>query len=52
MKTHDAVHARSIADPEGFWREQAVLVDWHAPFTRVLDYSRPSTNQRANGGRE
>jgi len=41
MKTHDAVHARSIADPEGFWREQAVLVDWHAPFTRVLDYSRP-----------
>jgi propionyl-CoA synthetase len=41
MKTHDAVHARSIEDPEGFWREQAVLVDWHAPFTRVLDYSRP-----------
>jgi propionyl-CoA synthetase len=41
MKTHDEVHARSIADPEGFWREQAVLVDWHAPFTRVLDYSRP-----------
>jgi propionyl-CoA synthetase len=41
MKTHAAVHARSIADPEGFWREQAVLVDWHAPFTQVLDYSRP-----------
>jgi len=41
MKTHDEVHARSIADPEGFWREQAVLVDWHAPFTQVLDYSRP-----------
>ena len=41
MKTHDEVHARSIADPDGFWREQAVLVDWHAPFTRVLDYSRP-----------
>ena len=33
-------HARSIADREGFWAEQAALIDWHVPFERVLDDSR------------
>ncbi|MDA8110300.1 MAG: propionate--CoA ligase [Betaproteobacteria bacterium] len=34
-------HRRSIEDRESFWREQAALVHWHKPFSRVLDYSRP-----------
>ena len=34
-------HRRSIEDREGFWREQAALIDWERPFDRVLDYSRP-----------
>jgi propionyl-CoA synthetase len=34
-------HRRSIADRDGFWREQAALIDWQRPFDRVLDYSRP-----------
>jgi propionyl-CoA synthetase len=34
-------HARSINDREGFWAEQAALIDWHRPFGQVLDYSRP-----------
>ena len=34
-------HARSIADPEAFWGEQAGLVDWIRPPTRVLDAERP-----------
>ena len=34
-------HRRSLEDREGFWAEQAQLVDWHTPFERVLDYSRP-----------
>ena len=34
-------HQRSIGDPEGFWGEQAKLIDWHKPFGKVLDYSRP-----------
>jgi propionyl-CoA synthetase len=34
-------HKRSIEDKDGFWREQAQLVDWHKPFARVYDYSRP-----------
>src|SRR5262245_49534204 len=34
-------HRRSLEDREGFWAEQAQLIDWHKPFDRVLDYSRP-----------
>jgi len=41
MTTYKESHRRSIADRDGFWREQAALVDWHAPFSKVLDYSRP-----------
>ncbi len=34
-------HRRSISDRDGFWREQAALIDWHKPFDQVCDYSRP-----------
>ena len=34
-------HRRSIEERESFWREEAKLVDWHEPFTQVLDYARP-----------
>ena len=34
-------HRRSLEDREGFWAEQAQLVDWHHPFENVLDYSKP-----------
>ena len=34
-------HRRSIAGRDAFWTEEAKLVDWHKPFTQVLDYSRP-----------
>jgi propionyl-CoA synthetase len=41
MERYADVHRRSIDDPEGFWAEQAALVDWiHKP-TRVLDDDRP-----------
>src|SRR5215468_3537453 len=40
-EAYRAFHARSVADREGFWAEQAKLVDWHQPFGKVLDYSRP-----------
>ncbi len=33
-------HRRSIEQPEAFWAEQAALVDWHKPWTQVLDGSR------------
>src|SRR5690606_39981104 len=31
------MYARSIADPEGFWREQAARLDWIRPFTQVKE---------------
>ncbi len=43
-------HARSIQDKEGFWREQAALIDWHKPFETVLDYSRPPFTRWFVGG--
>jgi propionyl-CoA synthetase len=39
--TYKDFHRRSIEDREGFWAEQAELIDWTRPFDRVLDYSRP-----------
>ncbi len=41
MADYDALHRRSIEDPEGFWGEQAALVDWIRKPTRALDSDRP-----------
>ena len=41
MSSYLALHKRSIAGREDFWREEAKRIDWHKPFGRVLDYSRP-----------
>ncbi len=32
-------YARSISDPDGFWREEAQRIDWIAPFETVKDVS-------------
>ncbi len=40
--THYAdFHRRSIEDRDGFWAEQAQLVDWKTPPQQVCDYSNP-----------
>ena len=41
MGNYADFYRRSIEDREGFWGEQARLVDWNKPFSKVLDYSRP-----------
>ena len=41
MSTYAQFHRRSLEDKEGFWSEQAGLIDWHKPFQRALDFSRP-----------
>ena len=41
MGAYKDFHKRSIEHKEEFWAEQAQLIDWHRPFDRVLDYSRP-----------
>ena len=41
MTSFREFHRRSLDDRDGFWTEQAQLIDWHEPFTQVCDYSRP-----------
>ena len=41
MDRYADFHARSLADRDGFWAEQAALIDWHRPFDQVCDYSHP-----------
>ncbi|MGH8719470.1 MAG: propionate--CoA ligase [Burkholderiales bacterium] len=39
--TYKEFYRRSLEDRDAFWAEQAGLIDWHKPFSQVLDYSRP-----------
>ncbi len=43
-------YRRSIEQPEAFWAEQAVLIDWHRPWDQVLDGSRPPFTRWFVGG--
>ena len=47
----DAIHARSLRDPEGFWGEAAADLVWTRPYDRVLDASRPPFYRWFPGGR-
>ena len=46
----DAIHARSLADPDGFWGEAAADLVWTRPYDRVLDASRPPFHRWFPGG--
>ena len=41
MSNYEAFYRRSLDDRDGFWGEQAQLIDWHVPPTQICDYSRP-----------
>jgi propionyl-CoA synthetase len=41
MATYKEFHARSLADRDAFWGEQARLIHWNSPPERILDDSRP-----------
>ncbi len=36
---YQALYARSVNDPDGFWREHAARIDWMRPFTKVKNTS-------------
>ncbi len=36
---YEDMYARSVADPDGFWAEQAKRIDWIRPFTKVKNTS-------------
>ena len=44
-------HRRSLEDRDAFWREQATLVDWAAPFETVCDAGRPPFARWFVGGK-
>jgi propionyl-CoA synthetase len=50
MGAYRDFHRRSLEHREAFWEEQAALVDWHKPFEKVLDYSRPPFARWFAGG--
>jgi propionyl-CoA synthetase len=43
-------YRRSIEEPEAFWAEQAKLIDWQQPFTKVCDNSNPPFTRWFVGG--
>ncbi|OWQ85744.1 propionate--CoA ligase [Roseateles aquatilis] len=49
--TWRAFHQRSLDDPDGFWAEQARLVDWERDFDQICDASRPPFARWFVGGR-
>jgi propionyl-CoA synthetase len=51
MTRFQEFYRRSIDDRDGFWREQAQLIDWQTPFTEVCDYSKPPFARWFVGGR-
>jgi len=55
LETSDAtirrIHRRSIEDRDGFWREQAALIDWQTPFGPVSQYDNPPFAKWFVGGR-
>ena len=50
MTAYADFHRRSIEDRDGFWGEQAQLIDWHKPFDQVCDYSNPPFARWFAGG--
>ena len=48
-QAYEALYARSIADPEGFFREQAELLHWSTPPKKVLEWEPPFAKWFADG---
>jgi propionyl-CoA synthetase len=48
--TYADTYRRSLDDREGFWAEQAQLIDWHKPFEQVCDNSNPPFTRWFVGG--
>ncbi len=39
MEEYEALHQRSLEDPEGWWSERAATLHWQKPWDQVLDWS-------------
>ena len=50
MTSYADFYRQSIAQPDAFWAEQARLIDWQQPFTRVCNYDKPPFVHWFEGG--
>ncbi|HYD01758.1 MAG TPA: acetate--CoA ligase [Phycisphaerales bacterium] len=41
LEDYRRLHARSVADPDSFWRDEAKNLEWFAPFHTVCTWSPP-----------
>ena len=44
------LHQRSVGEPDVYWAEQARLIDWQQPFTRVCNNDNPPFTRWFEGG--
>ena len=51
MTSYADFYRRSINEPDAFWTEQAQLIDWQQPFTRVCNYDNPPFVHWFEGGK-
>ena len=49
MGAYKALHARSVADPEGFWGEEAAKLRWVKPWAKVLEWHAPDAKWFVGG---
>jgi propionyl-CoA synthetase len=47
---YEELYRQSVNDPQAYWDEQAKRIDWHQPYTQVLDDSRSPFNRWFVGG--
>lgn len=50
MTSYADFYRQSIEQPDAFWTEQAKLIDWQQPFTRVCNYDKPPFVHWFEGG--
>ena len=50
MTRYSDFYQCSLRDPDGFWAEQAALIDWQRPFDRVCDNDNPPFTRWFPGG--
>ncbi|MGQ2979097.1 MAG: propionate--CoA ligase [Polaromonas sp.] len=51
MTSYADFYRRSIDQPDAFWTEQAKLIDWQQPFTRVCNFDNPPFVHWFEGGK-
>ena len=50
MSSYADFYRQSIDQPDAFWTEQARLIDWHKPFTRICNDDKPPFAHWFEGG--